>query len=88
MSTDIVLAFPFFLTQISFDVGLQELLDVDHFIRSRTITNLGWIRDVDNPLSKEAKMGAIIIREAYEVRGNRVDTTGLTVLGETYLKSA
>lgn len=46
------------------------------------------IRDIDKPISKAAKIGAIMIREAYEARGHKSDTIGFTNTGETSIEIA
>lgn len=71
------------LTWIYLDVAAQEIPDVDQFIQPLTRTDLGLIRDYANPISKVEKMGATMIREAYEAGGHKHDTTGFTDIGET-----
>lgn len=50
--TNVVLAFPFILTQICLEDCVFELPNVDHFIKPKNITDLGLICDTANPISK------------------------------------
>lgn len=49
-NTDKLLDFPYMLTQIYLEKGVPEIPDIDRFLRSRTTTNLGLIRDITNPI--------------------------------------
>lgn len=68
---DIVLTFHFLLTQIYFELGVLDLLDIHRFLRPRTRINLGLIRDVTNPVSRTDKLAALMVSDVYEVERQR-----------------
>lgn len=55
----------------------------DQILRPKTIINLGLIRDLPNPISRSAKLEAIIIQGAFEAGGPGHETTGFTELDDT-----
>lgn len=51
------------------------------------MTDLGLIRDMDNPISKMAKLVGTIIRESYEAQKQGVDITGFTNMGDAHTET-
>lgn len=86
ISTDIVQIFPYLLTQICMEAGVQELPNINLFLGSRTMNDLGLIIDINNLISKMENLGALIISEAYGAGGD--DTTGYTDIGDTLTKTS
>ncbi|KAF3614120.1 hypothetical protein FXO38_35844 [Capsicum annuum] len=87
MNTTIFMAFPCMFTHICLDMGVAEVPGIDMLLRLKTKTNLGLIRDVSNPISKEDKLGATIIQGAFEDGGHRDDTAGFTDMGDSPTKT-
>lgn len=82
-STNNIIAFPYLLTQIYLITRVQENQDIDQFIRTWTTKYVVLIKDNANPISKEAKIGATMIRKVYVAKGKEIETTRLTDKGET-----
>ncbi|KAF3677330.1 hypothetical protein FXO37_04880 [Capsicum annuum] len=72
---------------VASSMAVQELPDIDQFIKSRTTTDLGLIRDDDNPISKAAKIGATMIREIFEAISHGNNTIRFTNMGATPMKT-
>lgn len=59
----IFLAYPWMITQIFFDTGVQELLGIDQFDEPKNCMDLGLIKDAANPMAREARWGAEMLDE-------------------------
>lgn len=74
----------FMLTQIYLDAGVPELLGIDQFLRPKTTTDIGLIKDIANQISKKVTLVAAIIEEFLRLVGMDMTSQG-SLTWVTYL---
>lgn len=63
---NLFLAFSCIITQIFLAVRVQELPVIDQFIEQKNTTDLGLIREVKNPMTRQAKQATTLLAQAMQ----------------------
>lgn len=72
--------------QIFTDTEAPYLRGINQFLKPKTMTYLGLIRDIANPIYMVVKLGAAMIQRVFKAVGHRHDTTAVTGMGDNPTK--